>query len=132
MTNVNHAHRVRPLILLGVVLLVNGCGEDLLCPGTRNRSAVTVVVTDLLTGEPAVEGATGLVRDGGFVDTLRGSTQNSNLVPTAMAGAIDRPGVYAVEIHKDGYLEWRRDGVDVREGACGVEGKLLEARLQRM
>lgn len=130
MRSKNHAWQVQVAMLLSAVLMLGACDDDMLCPGTRNWPAVTVNVTDSITGAPAVEGAIGVLRDGTYIDTLRASTWNSDWVPIAMSGAIDRPGRYTVEIYKVGYKDWRREGVEVEEGTCGVKGKLLEAGLQ--
>lgn len=122
-------------LLVMVVLAIGiGCGRSpfVACPAWV-RDAVVVEVRDAATGAPAAQGASGWVRDGGYVDSLRigGWETGDPASAHQLSAAPERPGRYEVVVHKDGYREWRRSGVRVGRSTCGVEPVNLHAQLER-
>lgn len=94
---------------------------------TEARPAISVEVLDASTGASAAAGATLIARDGAFADTV--------VVPDhpgirSVGVAHERPGVYTVLVRKEGYYEWSREGVRVRDAECHVRTVELEARLE--
>lgn len=126
-----------PALSLALLLSVPACGwsptETVLCPGVVSP-AIEVEVLDSVTLKPAAGGAEGRVWDGAFQDSLRviGWTgpQIADSTAIRMAGAYERPGTYSVEIERQGYAAWRREGVRAPEGRCGVETVRLTAKLR--
>lgn len=112
-----------------VELLAVGCFEPTLCT-TSVEPAVTVVVTDSITGGPAADGAAGAISEAGYVDSLRPSVWDGSGRLTALQAGLERPGTYRVELMAPGYAAWVRQGVVARSGECHVETVSLEARLQ--
>lgn len=94
----------------------------------EGRDAVIVEVRDSITGSNAAEGALLIVRDGEYVDSVRGGPNE----PPALTAAFERPGTYEVVVQKNGYREWVRQGVRVRRtGGCDkLESVRLTALLQ--
>jgi hypothetical protein len=92
--------------------------------------AVSVVAFDARTGTvlPAA-GSRGVVADGAFVDSLRPELTQTPVSRTLVGGG-DRAGVYRVVVQRDGYAQWRRDGVGVARGACGIVTGALVAELE--
>ena len=92
--------------------------------------AIVVEVVDSVTNAFIAQGASGVVRDGVFQANLHAG----NIAPggelAALEGAEGRPGTYAVTITKPGYRDWTMTNVRVNNGRCGVETRLLRARLQ--
>ena len=120
------------LIALGLLACgAAGCGA--LGPhacDTGIRPAVEVVVTDAVTGQPAAGGAAGVVRDGAYVDSLRFARGSGDGTVLSLRAADERPGTYAVEVRKPGYLPWTAAGVRVGRGDCHVRTVTVHAALQ--
>src|SRR5690606_14540404 len=91
------------------------------------RSSFAVTVQDSVPGEPLGAGATVVVAEGAFVDTLSAPAPGS---PVHSGEVYERPGVYSVTITHPEYRPWRRDGVRVESDECHVRTLALTARLQ--
>jgi hypothetical protein len=89
--------------------------------------AVVVTVWDARTHAPAPPGATGLLREGTYVDTLRRAGGGD--AEYWLAGAYERPGTYAVGVRLAGYREWTAGRVRVTGDRCGVVTQRLVAEL---
>lgn len=86
-----------------------------------------VEVRDAVTGAPAALGATGSIRDGDVVHELQMLDPSEALYLTTYGGA----GMYDVLIQKEGYRDWTRPRVQVRDRGCGqLETVRLEAQLE--
>jgi hypothetical protein len=84
-------------------------------------SPIVVEVRDAATGEPAAAGATGTIRGGGTETPPVLPSSNERLRLYSTGG----PGTYDVVVQKPGYLDWRRGGVHVEGGNCGVEREVV-------
>lgn len=60
-----------------VALILSGCSEPFGCT-TSIEPAVEVAVVDSITGEPAADGAFGVIRDGSYVDSPRPTASDSD------------------------------------------------------
>ena len=98
-----------------------GCTEEA-------RPGIIVSVRNDATGAPAAEGAILTLTDGSFRQTVDETTIRG----LVLFGAVERPGVYDVAVDKDGFEEWRREGVTVglTPDGCHVVTVELEARLE--
>jgi hypothetical protein len=104
-----------------LALVISACGGgSTMCPQWI-LSPIVVEVRDAATGEPAATGATGTIRSGDHETALvlPSSTERLRLYSTG------GPGTYDVFVQKPGYLDWRRDGVYVEGGNCGVEREVV-------
>ena len=125
-----HMKRVATVISVGALALASACGEELLvgCPG-EIRPAIEVVVSDGTTGTWIANGATGLVRDGEYVDSLTPYTWAGSGALVSLSAASGRPGTYFVTIQKDGYRPWQQIDVEALDSHCGVRTTTLHAYL---
>lgn len=94
---------------------------------------IKVTVVDSLTGRTPQLGLTAvlILRDGTYTETAQASTQIGN-TPLVVAGALERPGTYSLEVQMTGYNNWTRTGVRVQEeGRCDhVKTVNVTARMQ--
>jgi len=95
------------------------------------RPSVVVYVRDARTDAYIAAGATMILTDGAFVDSVtvpaNQSGENARGLWTFDSG--ERPGVYQVTVRRAGYEEWVRSGVWVRGGACHVATVTITARM---
>ena len=105
------------LLYAPLALFIAACGGGpMMCPQWL-LSPIVVEVRDAATGAPAAVGATGSIRSGDRETPLRLPSPTEQLRLYSTGG----PGTYDVFVQKPGYLDWRRDGVYVEGGNCGVE-----------
>jgi len=95
--------------------------------------AIVAEIRDAVTGTPLALGATAVVRDGAYVDTL---TPYERLDATeeslySRRGAEERPGSYSVEVRHPGYVTWTTSGVGAGRGKCHVETKRVRVGMVR-
>ena len=107
---------------------VGGCRHAAAPCAPTHGEAVAVAVRDARTGA-ALVGARGTVAEGAFLDSLR-VREFANPVGNILTGGGGRAGTYAVTVERASYRTWRRDGVRVRPGACGVVTATLVADLE--
>jgi predicted lipoprotein with Yx(FWY)xxD motif len=119
------------LLIIGVAAsLVSSCG--LLPTGCAGVGApnVEITVIDSLTGAAAAAGATLLTYDlehgGARVDSVTGRTDTE-----VLWGSIDRTGRFSVFVRKDGYRDWSKQDVTVRNGCPAIQTARFTARLAR-
>jgi hypothetical protein len=99
------------------------------------RPGIAVTVGDAATGLYLTPVAEVVVRDGDYTERLEPSTMmldatGKNSVPASVAGALERPGTYTVEVSAPGYQPAVRAGVVVERGEChvGTNRLLIELR----
>ncbi|MEW5929824.1 MAG: carboxypeptidase-like regulatory domain-containing protein [Gemmatimonadota bacterium] len=92
---------------------------------TDVRPAVSVQLRDARSGAALTGPATATARDGTYLDT-----QEIGALDSDLRLAQERPGVYEVAVRKQGYREWTRAGVRVRDGECHVRTVKLVAELE--
>ncbi|HEX7117278.1 MAG TPA: hypothetical protein VF212_00720 [Longimicrobiales bacterium] len=115
------------VICLVAALGLTGCELGIgpaLCT-TDAPPSFEVTVLDDATGENLAPDAIVWVRDGAFVDTLVVDVD----VDSVYYGFFDRSGTYEVVAEHEGYVDWRRTGVEVEDGECHVITRELTARL---
>lgn len=125
----------RPLFLGVVAIAASACQNSAAletCDGARSYG-IEVRVLNASTGQTIAAGAGGSVSEGAFVDSLAprpgeawADLRQDELV---LAGALERPGTYAVTITRPGFQDWRARDVRVVRNACGVATVRLTARL---
>ncbi len=93
------------------------------------RFGIVVRVVDSVSSADAAAGATVVIRDGAYVDSLPAPPDQS-FPGASFAGAGERAGTYTVTVTKAGYRPWARNGVVVTRNECHVNTVQLEARLQ--
>jgi predicted lipoprotein with Yx(FWY)xxD motif len=118
----------RVLLLPALLCCLVACDDTVFCSDSV-EPAIDVEIRDSESGLPAAELATGYVRDGDYVDSLRTARGNGQGVPLSLQAADERPGVYTVVVIKDGYQTWRKDGVRVGRDECHVRTASLIADL---
>lgn len=113
--------------LLPLLVLVAGCDSDdsIICT-TEARFGVNLSVKDATTGQLIPEGVRGVLKDGSYLDTLQVFTDIEGRI-FSLAGAVERPGTYRIDLTAPGYQPWTRSDVRVPEGRCHVEPVSLQA-----
>jgi hypothetical protein len=116
-----------------VLLAAVACSACRLGPETCDTGiepAIDVVIIDAVTGAPLAHDATGIVRAGTFIDSLRPHRGDGTGHLISRATTQTPPGTYDVLVTHDGYEPWRLSNVRVRAGSCGAETRVLTAELQ--
>lgn len=94
---------------------------------------IQVTVIDSVTGRPPPVGSTAflVLTEGTYSETAQASLQIANGV-LVVAGALERPGTYSIEVRMARYQNWTASGVRVsEEGRCdNVKTVKLTARMQ--
>jgi hypothetical protein len=112
-----------PRLFLPALVVLAGCGassvEPLRVCTLELRSTLVVNVTDARTGAAAAGGATVIVRNAAFYDSVFVTTPFP-APTTAYFGMEDRVkgGRYTVQVRKPGYIDWIKTDVDVPSDAC--------------
>lgn len=115
---------------LSLVSIALGCNKSPTVCLSIGGFAITAVVRDASTGSPAAYGATLIVRDGQFADSVTGAYSGPiEINATLLEAALDRPGTYDVTVRKSGFETWSRQDIAVDQGECRVEGKVLNVGL---
>lgn len=113
-------------IAIAAVVFMTGCGtpspDDSAC-STEARSGITVMVKNA-TGGAAICGATVIIRDGTFTETLQ------ELGPDcSYAGAWERAGLYRLEVSKTGFNPASEDNIKVTKDECHVKTEIRTVTL---
>jgi hypothetical protein len=115
------------LLLLLAGSVVVGCSEPVFC--TDNLvPAIELEVRDRTTAELVEVPVLGLVREGGYQDSL--IPWVAGAVPLTYAAALERKGTYTVELEAAGYEAWDTAGVQVFRNECHVITEHLSVALQ--
>ena len=97
---------------------------------TEFRPGITVYVNDSLTNAGIASGASLVVRDGSYKDSVAAPDGRPDLNSSPLFAAGERAGVYQVEVTKTGYAGWVKSDVEVTANQCHVNTVTLTARLQ--
>lgn len=121
---------MRPLLPpLSLLLLVAGCtGDSPIVCTTEARFGVNIMVRDAATQQPIPAGVRGALHEGTYVDSLQVMTDIEGRI-FSLAGAVERPGNYRIELVATGYLPWSRDNVLVTADRCHVTPVSVQADL---
>lgn len=115
--------------LLSLLALVAGCdGDESIVCTTEARFGVNLSVKDAVTGQLIPEGVRGALRDGSYIDSLQVFTDIEGRI-FSLAGAVERPGTYRVDLAAPGYQPWMRSDVRVVAGRCHVEPVSIQANM---
>jgi hypothetical protein len=101
----------------------SGCDGDLRCGGEAPCSIVIQVDLRDDEGRELAEMASGYVRDGAYVDSLR------SINGLSLGAALCRRGVYDIHVESDGYSDWDTTGVVAQVGECSIAPRRLEVEL---
>ena len=95
------------------------------------RSAVGVRVQDAVTDAFIASGATLVLQDGAFVDSVSFPADEPEINHFALVtpNTFERAGVYTATVRRAGYADWVREDIVVTEGRCHVNSVGLTARL---
>lgn len=131
--------RVSRLVPLRLAVTLTGLSALVACDdvfGPRActlemRPSVVVYVRDARTDAYIAAGATLILADGAFVDsvTVPADRSSENARGLWTFESSERPGVYQVTVRREGYEEWVRSGVWVRGDACHVATVTTTARM---
>ena len=117
-------------ILVGAI----GCSGSPLdarpvCTG-EFRPGVMVYVKDSVTNAGVASGASLIVREGIFKDSVAFPEARPDLNDLNLNAAGERAGTYQVTVSKPGYTTWVQSNVRVTKNICHVNTVTLTARLQ--
>ena len=116
------------LLAVSTLLALAACDDPFIggvdCPAIVPAS-VRVTVQDSVTGANVTPGATVVLRDGAFVESVVGPPGAGEV---AVGG--NRTGTFTVTVDQTGYQTWTKTGVKVEKGPCGAQTVLLTARLK--
>lgn len=122
-------------VLLVLPGLLSGCGSFVGGVGctTSANPAFRVFVTDAATEQNAATGATVVVTEGGFTETLQPVTiyDVEGRVEEVLnfSGVLERAGTYTIRVAKPGYLPFVRRNVRVTENECHVNTRTVNVTL---
>jgi len=112
-------------VLTASLGLVAACRLYDPCPQS-SRAALAITIVDSVTGLPVASGASVVVSDGSFQQTIAIPESPST---TTVGAAEDRPGSYSIVVTRPGYRDWTRSGVDVQSDGCLPVTVAVTARL---
>jgi hypothetical protein len=119
--------RLLPLTALSVA-----CSDPIVFCNLYEAASIVVVVRDSITDAPIASGATLVIQDGAFIDSVTYPLDPSNNeVPMLTDHSGERPGAYAVTVRRPDYEDWHRARVVVTQGECHVNTVQLVARMVR-
>ena len=95
------------------------------------RYGLSVYVTDSLTGTATASGASLVVRDGPFKDSVSHPSGRPEFDASPLLTAGERAGTYQISVSKPGYLPWSRSNVRITANECHVNPVSVTALLQR-
>ncbi|MDX2263004.1 MAG: hypothetical protein SFU84_15025 [Gemmatimonadales bacterium] len=110
-------------------MMIAGCDDAVTMPCSDiAKFGVNVEVIDAVSRQRIPEGVRGAVIEGDHVDSLRVFRDLEGRI-SSLAGAVERPGTYRVELVATGYQPWTRSDVRVAQGACHVEPVSIQAEM---
>lgn len=113
--------------LLPLLALVAGCdGDESIVCTAEARFGVNVSAKNAVTGQLIPAGVRGSLKDGSYLDSLQVLTDIEGRI-FSLAGAVERPGTYRVDLVAPGYQPWTRSDVRVVAGRCHVEAVSIQA-----
>ena len=134
--------KLNSVLLSALVLGLSACGgddkekdaESVVC--TQEQSpGISVTVFDAETNLPISCGATVVINDGNYLETVTEVNLNDSdgncLDEGPLQGAIERTGDYMVTVSQTGYQDFIDTNVMVSEGVCGVVPVEIKVSLSR-
>lgn len=118
--------RFSPLLLLPLLAACSG-DTPLVCTAEA-RFGVNVTVRNAVTKQPVLDGVRGTLQDGSYSETLQVMHDIEGRI-NSLAGAIERPGNYRIDLVADGYQPWARENVRVTADRCHVLPVVVQADL---
>jgi hypothetical protein len=115
------------LFAVSSLLALAGCtrvSDPVICPAYIPPS-VNVTVQDSVTGANVTPGATLVLREGTYVDSVQAPP-----VVTSMGVGVNRAGTFTLTVSQTGYQAWTKTGIKVEKGQCGVRTVDVTARLK--
>jgi hypothetical protein len=94
------------------------------------RPALMVYVKDSLTNTGTASGASLIVREGTYKDSVAFPNGKPELNDLNLNAAGERAGTYQVAVSKPGYATWIKSNVRVTKNECHVNTVQLTALLQ--
>ena len=112
-----------------ILISALGCSASLSPVCTQEaRPAVAVYVKDSVTNAGTASGASLVVREGSYEDSVAAPVGMDN---SPLGAAVERAGTYQVTVTKTGYATWVKSNVRVTKDLCHVNTVTLTALLQR-
>lgn len=112
----------RVFLIAALALLSWGCDEGSLGPVACTAEYVSGLVLEVRErggGGPAAQGAVATVTDGEYVEVAAGPVSgHPDAVFIGAAG--ERPGTYAIQVTREGFVPWDTTGVVVEADICHV------------
>jgi hypothetical protein len=124
--------RIVSATLCSILLASFGCSgstTSTICT-LELRAGLLVDVKDSLTNAGVASGASLVVREGSFKDSVAFPSSRPDLDALPLVAAGERAGTYQITVSKPGYATWTRSNVRVTKGECHVNPVRLTARLQ--
>jgi hypothetical protein len=94
------------------------------------RPGLAVYVKNSLSGAGIASGASLVVREGTFKDSVAAPSSRPDLDNAPLFAAAERAGTYQVTVTKTGYAAWVQSNVRVTANECHVNTVTLTALLQ--
>jgi len=114
-----------------ILVALSGCMRGPRVCALSINPAIVVEVRDARTGAFIASGATGVVRSGAYVDSLKpyGFGSSDPASQQSLQAALGRAGTYSIEVVHDGYARWTISGVTAQKELCGLRTVRLRASL---
>jgi hypothetical protein len=96
----------------------------------ESRPAVAVYVKNSATSAGIASGASLVVRDGSYKDSVAAPNNRADLDNSPLFAAAERAGTYQVTVTKTGFAAWMQSNVQVTANECHVNTVTLTALLQ--
>jgi hypothetical protein len=112
---------VIPLLALAACAEI---AEPVACPAWI-PPAVQVTAQDSVTGANVTPGATLVLRDGAYADSVTAPP-----IMTSVGLGPNRAGTFSLTVRQTGYQSWTKTAIKAEEGQCGVQTVPVVARLK--
>jgi hypothetical protein len=96
----------------------------------ESRAGLLVYVKDSLTRAGVASGASLVVREGSYKDSVAAPDSSPFLDNQPLSAAAERSGTYQLTVLKPGYATWLQSNVRVTSNVCHVNTVTLTALLQ--
>ena len=116
-------------VLFGCKEKLTGDGDTVVCT-TQAVPAIVIEVFDKQTGEAISCGATAIITDGSFSETVENIDNDNCSDQSTLQGAHEREGVYDIIVSKENYQDWTASSVEVSASVCHVNTITLQVYLE--
>ncbi len=125
---------LKTLLAITALGLGNSCrgvgpGDGIVCTAIF-AYGLNVQVRDSVTGLGAASGASLVVLDGSFKDSVAFPANRPDLDNMSLSSAGERAGTYNISVRKSGYAVWSKSSVVVTSDVCHVKPVLVTALLK--